>query len=122
MPEYRRYSVSRRDKEPLLRFIVDALESSGCRVLRASEPDVAPFRLTFETPDEERLGIIAYAFRSGSQLTKNRPPDEHRLQVKYSGYDKKLHAVWQDPFLLYTTLFVGIDTERGLFVGADPVL
>jgi hypothetical protein len=30
--------------------------------------------------------------------------------------------LWQDPYALYTTLFCGIDPERGIFVGADPVL
>ncbi|MGQ0506118.1 MAG: hypothetical protein ACT4TC_12460 [Myxococcaceae bacterium] len=102
--------------------MLDALEAGGCRVLRHTEPDVAPFRITFETPEEERLGIVVYAFFANSKLTKNRPDDEHRFQVKYGPDDKKLHRIWQDPFLLYTTLFCGIDPERGIFVGADPVL
>jgi hypothetical protein len=33
-----------------------------------------------------------------------------------------MHELWQDPFGLYTTLLVGINTERGFFVGAGPVL
>jgi hypothetical protein len=65
---------------------------------------------------------MAYAFLANSKLTKNRPDDEHRFQVKYGSDDGSLHEVWQDPFGLYTTLFVGIDPERELFVGADPVL
>jgi hypothetical protein len=88
------------------------------------EPDasVAPYRFTFETPAGERLGIIAYAFFANSRLTNNRPDDEHRFQVKYGPDTKALHTLWQDPFLLYTTLFCGIDPERGIFVGADPVV
>lgn len=122
MFEYREYSVSRRDKEPLLQFVLDALQSCGCQILHHSEPTVAPFRITFETPDGERLGIIVYAFFANSRPTVNRPDDEHRFQVKYGANDKRAHLLWQDPFLLYTTLFCGIDPERGLFVGADPVL
>ncbi len=53
---------------------------------------------------------------------KNRPADEHRFQVKYGLDDKKLHRIWQDPYFLYTTLFCGIDPERGIFVGVDPVI
>ncbi len=65
---------------------------------------------------------MAYAFFANSQPTRNRPPDEHRFQVKYSSKTKGLHRLWQDPYMLYTTLLVGIDPERGIFVGADPVL
>ncbi|MDI1428118.1 hypothetical protein [Polyangium sorediatum] len=68
------------------------------------------------------MGIIAYAFLANTRLTKNRPDDEHRFQVKYGSKDGELHPLWQDPFGLYTTLFVGINPERGFFVGADPVL
>ncbi|HEX8702286.1 MAG TPA: hypothetical protein VF815_25865 [Myxococcaceae bacterium] len=120
--KYRIYSVSRRDKEPLLQFIIAALENEGCRILQSSAPSEAPFRITFETPAGERLGILVYAFFANSKLTKNRPEDEHRFQVKYGPDDKRLHPLWQDPYLLYTTLFCGIDPERGIFVGADPVL
>jgi restriction-modification system family protein len=120
--DFRIYSVSRRDKEPLLSFIIKALEGDGCHILYASPADEAPFRITFETPAGERLGIVVYAFLANSKLTKNRPEDEHRFQVKYSSKDEELHSLWQDPYLLYTTLFCGIDPERGIFVGADPVL
>ncbi|MFY0527661.1 hypothetical protein ACN28I_32445 [Archangium gephyra] len=120
--EFRTYSVSQRGKEPLLKFIVDALEGEGCRILHASPSNKAPFRITFETSAGERLGVVVYAFLANSKLTKNRPEDEHRFQVKYGPDEKKLHHLWQDPYLLYTTLFCGIDPERGIFVGADPVL
>jgi hypothetical protein len=102
--------------------MVDALEGAGCRMLRVSEPDVAPFRLTFETPMGERMGVVAYAFLANSRLTKNRPADEHRFQIKYGPDDKREHEIWQDPFQLYTTLFLGINLDEGFFVGADPAL
>ncbi len=122
MHEYREYSVRRRDKAALLDFVLDALEKCGCQIIQVSDPSTAPFRISFEAPTGERRGIIVYAFLANSRLTKNRPDDEHRFQVKYGGDDKRLHALWQDPYLLYTTLFCGIDLERRLFVGADPVL
>lgn len=74
---YRTYRVSRKLKEPLLDFMLEALQSSGCRVLYHSPPTEAPFRITFETLMGERMGIVAYAFFANSKLTKNRPADEH---------------------------------------------
>jgi hypothetical protein len=120
--EYRKYSVSRVDREPLVRFMLDALSQCGCRVLYCSPADEAPFRITFETREGERLGIVAYAFFANSRETKNRPVDEHRFQLKYGSFSKELHPIWQDPFGLYTTLFIGINPERGFFVGVDPVV
>jgi hypothetical protein len=120
--DYRTYGVSKRHRAPLLAFIRESLEACGCRILRMSEPDRAPFRISFEAPDGERAGIIAYAFYANNRLTKNRPPDEHRFQVKYGPDDKALHSIWQDPFGIYTTLFFGINPDLGIFVGADPVL
>jgi hypothetical protein len=120
--DYRRFSVNRSQKAPLLDFIVSALESSGCRILHTSDPGEAPFRISFEAPDGERLGILAYAFLANSRPTRNRPRDEHRFQVKYGPKTGELHQLWQDPFSLYTTLFLGINLERGFFVAADPIL
>lgn len=99
-----------------------ALEVSKCRVIHASPADEAPFRISFVLPNGERMGIVAYAFLANTKPTKNRPGDEHRFQVKYGSKDGALHELWQDPFGLYTTVFVGINPERDLFVGADPVL
>ena len=119
---YRTYSVSARKRAPLLRFMIDALQGCGCRVLYASPPNRAPFRITFETPEGERMGIVAYAFLANTKVTKNRPGDEHRFQLKYGAKDGELHEIWQDPYGLYTTLLLGINPEEGFFVGADPVL
>lgn len=119
---YRSYRVSARDKAPLYSFITGALEAEGCQILHQTPPSEAPFRVTFETPFGERLGLVVYAFLANNRLTKNRPKDEHRFQVKYGTKDGGRHELWQDPFGLYTTLFCGINPEQGFFVGADPVL
>jgi hypothetical protein len=120
--ELRFYSVSTRQRAPLVEFIVQALETCGCRLLHIPSPSRAPFRFTFETPEGERMGILVYAFLGNSKITKNRPKDEHRFQVKYGQKDGLWHPVWQDPYSLYTTLFCGIDPSIGIFVGADPSL
>jgi|APTNR8051073442_1049403.scaffolds.fasta_scaffold22282_2 hypothetical protein len=122
MPDYRQYSVSPRDREPLVRFMIDSLVADGCQILNRSNPGVAPFQITFETPLGERMGIVAYAFLANNKETRNRPRDEHRFQIKYGSRDGLPHAVWHDPYCLYTTLFLGINPELGFFVGVDPAL
>lgn len=117
------YRVLASDRQPLIDFIVGALHDAGCRMLYVPPADAAPFRFTFETPAGERMGIIAYAFLANQKITKNRPSNEHRFQVKYgSKGDGGLQPVFHDPYGLYTTLFLGINPEQGFFVGADPWL
>ena len=98
------------------------LRQAGCSIIRVSSPDLAPYQITFHSPTGERLGIVAYAFFANSVVTRNRPGDEHRFQIKYGSKDGELHSLWQDPSGLYTTLFLGINPQLGFFVGADPVL
>jgi restriction-modification system family protein len=119
---YRQYSVSRRHREPLLDFILNSLEACGCRIIQYSSPETAPFRITFESADGERLGILAYAFFANKKRTKNRPNDEYRFQLKYGSKESGTHVLWQDPYGMYTTLLLGISPDEGFFVGYDPVL
>lgn len=122
---YRSFRVQAKDRAPLIDFMCRSLEASGCKIIRSSPPTQAPFRITFETPSGLRQGIVAYAFRANSRVTRNRPPDEHRFQIKYGSKPAGQQVfvdLWQDPFGLYTTLLLGINPEEGFFVGADPVL
>jgi len=98
-----------------------ALETQGCRIIHCSEPNCAPFVITFETPTGERFGVVAYAFLATRTPTTNRPADERSFQVKYgSKLPNNSHALWQDPLGLYTTIFLGISPECGYFIAADP--
>ncbi|MEZ4307677.1 MAG: hypothetical protein R3F14_06480 [Polyangiaceae bacterium] len=114
-----RYVVRRSDRKPLVDFMLNALIASGCRILHAPEPNRAPFRITFETAEGERMGIIAYAFLANSRVTKNRPLDEHRFQIGRTDRTPRSFTTSGDPYGVYVTGF-GIDSERGIFVGADP--
>lgn len=119
----RSYRVSAKDRAPLINWMRSALERSGCKVITASPPNKAPFRISFRLPSGERMGIVAYAFLANSKITRNRPKDEHRFQLKYGSKEHgETHELWQDPFGLYTTLLVGVNLEEGFFVAADPVL
>jgi hypothetical protein len=116
------YSVSARDKAPLIQFIREALEARGCTIHHMSAADRAPFHIILDMPGGERLGVLAYAFLANSKATKNRPADEHRFQIKYGGNLSGVIDVAVDPFGLTTTIFVGIDLERKVFVAADPLM
>ena len=116
------YSVSRAEKEPLLHFITQALEMRQCRVIHASNSGRAPFYIVFETPAGERHGLLAYAFFANSKVIKNRPEDEHRFQIKYGGDLKAVLDVAVDTYGVVTTIFLGIDHVRGIFVAADPLM
>jgi hypothetical protein len=120
--QWKSYGVDRRSKLLLLQFILDGLTARGCRVLSASDPQQAPFYIAFETPAGERHGVLAYAFRAGARITKKRPTNEHRFQIKYGKELKGVLEVAVDPAAVITTIFLGIDIERGIFIAADPLL
>lgn len=120
--KYNQWIVQRSARKPLLDFILRGLELAGCTVIYASDPGYAPFYITFENLVGERHGILVYAFLANSRITKNRPIDEHRFQIKYGGDKAALLPVEQDRSGLVTSLFVGIDLERNLLVGADPII
>ncbi|MDG5976732.1 hypothetical protein H010_15799 [Hydrogenophaga taeniospiralis CCUG 15921] len=120
--EYKKWSVQRSAKQPLLDFLVDGLKAGGCTVLSVSDPSHAPFLISYETPMGERQGVLAYAFLANSQITRNRPEDEHRFQIKYGSDPHATLPLERDSAQLLTTIFVGIDPVRKMMVGADPVL
>ena len=109
----RYYPTLASKREPLLQFMIDGLRASGCRILFTSPATRAPFVITFETTQGERLGLVAYAFLATRTPTRNRPENERSFQVKYgskSDYaESNEHQLWQDPLALMTTLLIGID-------------
>ncbi len=119
---WKTYSVRRRDKEPLLGFIVEALEGRGCKIISVSSPSLAPFYIVYENASGLRRGLLAYAFFANSKQTLHRPDDEHRFQIKYGSGLKGILEVAVDPSALVTTIFLGIDTIRQVFVAADPLM
>jgi hypothetical protein len=116
------YSVSAHDKAPLIQFIRGALEARGCVIHYMSAPNRAPFHIVLDMPGGERIGILVYAFLANSKPTKNRPPDEHRFQIKYGGNLSGVIDVAVDPLGVTTTIFVGVDVERKIFVAVDPLM
>ena len=120
--EWKTYGVSRAEKLALLSFILEGLAVRGCRMVYASDPRQAPFYIVFETPSGDRHAVLAYAFRAGAKVTRKRPTNEHRFQIKYGGELKGILEVAIDHTAVVTTIFLGIDLERKVFVAADPLM
>jgi hypothetical protein len=116
------YSVSARHKATLLLFIRDALEARGCAIRYVGPPNRAPVHMVLDVPGGERLSVLIYAFLANAKATKNRPLDEHRFQIKFGGDLGGVIDVAVDPLGVTTTIFVGIDLERKVFVAADPLM
>jgi hypothetical protein len=101
------YSVSSHSKMPLLQFVRDALESRGCTNVQTGVASRAPFFVTFNLPGGERMGVLVYAFLANARVTKHRPSDEHRFQVKYGSDLSGVIDVAVDAHGITTTIFVG---------------
>jgi hypothetical protein len=119
----RSYSVTgRRD---LHAYLESAVLASGARNLFASEPTVAPFLFSLETPEAERLALMIYAFRANPPPIKGRPADEHRIQIRYgseASWIAESHPVGQDEAQVDVTLVLGVHPHSDLLVGLDPLL
>jgi hypothetical protein len=95
-------------------------------VVASSGPSRAPLFLGVEH-EGERIGICAYVFFANSKQTRNRPKDEHRLQIRYGDVNKRTwreqpHPVGFDPLGVDVTLVVGAHVDAGLIIGLDPLV
>lgn len=104
-------------------FLLDAVAATGGRVIYASAPTRAPVFVGLELNDE-RIGLLCYPFRATRNVIRNRPSDEHRLQIRYGA-----EATWKAQHLLGfdiagvdTTLVLGVHIDAGIFLGLDPAL
>lgn len=116
------YRVERRDD--LHAALVEAVRSSGGEPLFASDVDRCPVYLGVERTPDERVGILCYPFRCNTPPIKGRPPDEHRVQIRYGGERSWVddHPLGFDIASVDTTLVLGVHIEAGLLIGLDPLL
>lgn len=116
------YRVQRRTD--VHRFLVDAVDASGGRLLYVSRADRAPVYLGVQLDSDERIGMLIYPFRITRKQTKNRPSDEARGQMRYGskGSWARPHPVGRDIAGVDVSMILGIDLAGGLFVGLDANL
>jgi hypothetical protein len=96
-------------------------------VLTSSGGSRAPLFLGVEDSKGERLGLCAYVFLANRKLTRNRPRDEHRLQIRYGDVNnprwrRRAHPVGFDPLSVDVTLVVGAHLDDDLVIGLDPLI
>lgn len=116
------YRTSKRGD--LQEFLLRAIEAAGGRVLYVSNENRAPIYIGIQTTRNERIGVLVYPFRATCNEIKNRPQDEHRIQIRYGKEEtwKETHRVARDMAAVDTTLILGIHLQANLFIGLDPLL
>jgi hypothetical protein len=115
--------VAKRDPHS---FLETAIKRAGGRVIASTGPNKAPLFLGIQRPDGSSLVLCAYAFRATHRATKNRPPDEHRFQLRYgdvndSAWKAQDHSIGFDPLGADTTLVLGVHEAADLLIGVDPL-
>lgn len=100
--------------------ILNAVEVAGGIVLEAPDPSIAPFEFRVKTPLGDTLHLICYAFTANEYGQGRRPPDEHRLQVKYGSEFKRPHEIYVDSIGAKTTLLFGVHDDLDVFIAVDP--
>jgi hypothetical protein len=108
-------------------YIERAVERSGGRVLASSGPNHAPLLLGIEDSDGGRLRLCVYVFMANRKPTRNRPQDEHRLQVRYGNINDpawraQTHHIGFDPLGVDVTLVLGAHVKSDLIIGLDPLV
>ncbi|WPF82667.1 hypothetical protein SANBI_000278 [Sanguibacter sp. 4.1] len=108
----------------LHQFLAEAVRQSGGKLLYASGPNRAPVYLGVQLGSDERVGMLVYPFRITRTVTKNRPKDEVRGQLRYgseASWDQE-HPVGRDLAGVDVSMILGIDLEAGVFLGLDANL
>ncbi len=120
----RLYRVSGRSDQLLA--VEEALATAGARVVYSSaweRPAVAPMYLGIEMGGDERIGILCYPFRAGHRVIRNRPADEHRIQLRYGAEETwgGDHGLGRDVAGVDVTVVLGVHLSAGIMVGLDPI-
>lgn len=105
-------------------FLCDAVSRAEGQLLYASDSKRSPVYLGIQSASQERVGVLVYPFRANHREIKNRPADEHRIQIRLGGersWDVP-HPVGRDIAGIDTTLVLGVHLDAGLLIGLDPAL
>lgn len=118
----RQYRLSgRRD---IHAFLHRAIEASGAEVLYSSSPTRAPYVFGVQPYRDQPGCLVVYAFRCNPAPIRGRPPDEHRVQIRYGSESTwgEEHPLAEDPTGSDVTLVLGVHLEAELFLGLAPLL
>jgi hypothetical protein len=120
--DYFRVYRARRAEERA--FLLNAIECSGGHCVAESGASQAPIFFSVEERDAGLDGLLVYPFSAGHQVIRNRPTDEHRLQIKYGDitedWRREDHSLGFDPMRVDVTLVVAVHNQADLVIGLDP--
>jgi hypothetical protein len=115
------------DRKPVVDLLERAIEASGGRVVYSSFRDqrIAPVYLGAEDDEGRRYGMLVYPFTTTHRATRNRPPDEHRAQIRLGDPVKQRdeeNLIARDVAGVDVTLVLAVDPEEEFIVGLDPLV
>lgn len=115
------------DRALVVDFLASAVEASGGRVVYNSFADdrVAPIYMGAEDGAGRRYGMLMYPFTATKRATRNRPPDEHRAQIRFGDPVRardESNLIARDVAGVDVTLVLAVDPENEFIVGLDPLV
>jgi hypothetical protein len=113
-------------RKPVHRAVEAAVAQGGGRIVYSSGPNRGPLFLGVEDPEGRPIALCAYVFTATHQEIRNRPPDEHRFQIRYGDVNSDAwkaedHPVGFDPLGSDVTLVLGVHEDADLFIAVDPI-
>lgn len=115
------------ERASVVSFLEDAVVASGGRVIHSSFRDecFAPIYNGAEDGTGARYGMLVYPFRATNRPIKNRPPDEHRAQIRLSDPARtreESNVIARDVAGVDVTLVLIVDPEVGIIIGLVPLV
>lgn len=102
---------------PLLRYLTDTLSRSGCELLHVAGTREDTFRLSYESPLLQRVGLTGQLI---SLLPHTQDPDGATATIQVADGPGGNSPCAREPFGLFTPVLLGVDPARDLFVAFDP--
>ena len=115
------------ERAAVVELLERSVEASGGRLVYSSfrEQLVAPVYLGADDPQGGRYGILVYPFTTTRRETRNRPPGEHRAQIRLGDPVRRRdeeNRIARDVAGVDVTLVLAVDPEREFIVGLDPLI
>jgi hypothetical protein len=104
--------------------LIDAVEQSGGKWISDTGPASSPIYASVQERGGAFDGLLIYVFSANHREIRNRPADEHRLQIKYGditeAFRQEDHGLGFDPMGVDVTLVLAVHDDANLLIGLDP--
>jgi hypothetical protein len=104
--------------------LIAAIEQSGGKWISDTGASLAPIYASVQEPGGAFDGLLVYAFSANHREIRNRPADEHRLQIKYGditeAFRQQDHSLGFDPMGVDVTLVLAVHEDANVLIGLDP--